>query len=555
MGTSFKFVLGLILVSFTGGAVLASPKKCRKAIASAVQEEPKEIFVVDTNAFYSDPELLTSLSDKDVVIARSVIAQELDRHKKMSDDRSLMARHTSKEIEALMEKFSHLTGAPLNKGGSLHITEVTEKFLNETGLFEYARQDGVLSVDARIVALAVELQQSNPDRKVVILSGDRNVRNIARSFGITTQEVTSSVNPQVMKEIIEGPVVIEVSAEQAMEIGREDRRSLTLEEATELGFPANIEPYHNQFLYFKIKDSTDRFDFSENTFPMRLLYRWQRLDTGKMGFARPRKEIPSLPVTPRNPEQLMAMDLLLDRRVELVTLAGGAGTGKTLVTLMAALAQSTLYKGDKAQFKEIVLTRPNQVTGRDVGFLPGDLEKKLSEYMKPFEDNFAKIFTSIQEGKGSELTVRSNGIENRKLKELTLSEIAKGEGSSVRELVGKIMKSDFVTVQSITYARGRTWDHALIVIDEAQNLTLLEALTIVSRAGEGSKVVLLGDLDQIDSFHLNHSNNGLAITASRFNNQNLAGHVTLRSGERSRLSTLATKLLRPEEVRPEENKE
>jgi PhoH-like ATPase len=555
LGRAFHFGLGLILVSFVGGAVFASPKKCRKVVSDAVQERPKEIFVVDTNAFYSDPELLSRFSDKDLVIARSVIAQELDRHKRMSDDRSLMARHTSKEIEALMEKFSHLTGAPLDKGGSLHITEVTEKFLNETGLFEYARQDGGLSVDARIVALAVELQQANPHRNVVILSGDRNVRNIARSFGITTQEVTSSVNPQVMKEIIEGPVVIEVSAEQAMDIGREDRRSLTLEEAVELGFPANFEPYHNQFLYFKIKDSSDRFDFVENTFPMRLLYRWQRLDKGRMGFARPRKEIPSLPVTPKNPEQLMALDLLLDPRVELVTLAGGAGTGKTLVTLMSALAQSSLYKGDKAQFKEIVLTRPNQVTGRDVGFLPGDLEKKLSEYMKPFEDNFAKIFTLIQEGRGSELTLRSNGIENRKLKALTLAEIAKSDGTSVRELVGKIMKSDFVTVQSITYARGRTWDHALIVIDEAQNLTLLEALTIVSRAGEGSKVVLLGDLDQIDSFHLNHSNNGLAITASRFNNQSLAGHVTLRSGERSRLSTLATKLLRPEEVRPEETQE
>ena len=540
-------VLALGFLAFiTAGGLTASPKKCREKVQSV--EEPKEVFIVDTNAFYSDPQLLTTYADKDLIIARSVIAQELDRHKKMSDDRSIMARQASKEIEALMETFSDLKGARLIKGGSLHITEVTEKFLNETGLFEYARQDGTLGVDSRIVALALEVQQANPHRKVVILSGDRNVRNIARSFGLATQEATSSVNPQVMKEIIEGPVVIEVTAEHAMEIGREDRRSLSLEEAIELGFPQNVAPYHNQFLYFKVKGSSDRFDLSENTFPLRLLYRYQRLDTGKMGFARPRKEIPQLPVTPRNPEQLMAMDLLLDRRVELVTLAGGAGTGKTLVTLMSALAQSTLYKGDKAQFKEIVLTRPNQVTGRDVGFLPGDLEKKLSEYMKPFEDNFAKIFSLIQEGKGSELTLRSNGIETRKLKELTLGEIAKSDGSSIKELVAKIMKSDFVSVQSITYARGRTWDHALIVIDEAQNLTLLEALTIVSRAGEGSKVVLLGDLDQIDSFHLNHSNNGLAITASRFNNQSLAGHVTLRSGERSRLSTLATKLLRPHEA-------
>ena len=548
MGSRFVFAVCSLSLLVTSFEVFGSPKqrRCDSSVAELHGQSPKEIFIVDTNAFYSDPQLLESYADKDLIVPRSVIALELDRHKKMTDDRSLMARHVSKELETLMETFSQLKGAELSRGGSLHITEVTEAFLKNSGLFEYARHQGDLSVDARLVALALEIQKANPHRRTVVLSGDRNVRTLARSHDLETRKITNSVNPQVMKEIIAGPIVIEVSPEVAMEIGREDHRALSLDQAVAFGFPQQVEPYRNQFLYFKIKGASDRINLIENTLPMRLLYRYQRLDTGQMGFARPRKEIPSLPVTPRNPEQLMALDLLLDRRVDLVTLAGGAGTGKTLVTLMAALAQSTLYKGDKAQFKEIVLTRPNQVTGRDVGFLPGDLEKKLSEYMKPFEDNFAKIFTLIREGYGSALTLKSNGIDNRKLKELSLGEIAKAEGTPLRELVTKIMKSDFVSVQSITYARGRTWDNALIVIDEAQNLTLLEALTIVSRAGEGSKVVLLGDLDQIDSFHLNQSNNGLAITASRFHNLTLAGHVTLRSGERSRLATLATKRLRPD---------
>jgi PhoH-like ATPase len=214
-------------------------------------------------------------------------------------------------------------------------------------------------------------------------------------------------------------------------------------------------------------------------------------------------------VTPRNREQTFAFDLLLDDRIKLVTMAGKAGTGKTLLALAAGLHKVV---EDRA-FHRLLVSRPIFPLGRDIGYLPGDVEDKLSPWMQPIFDNVEFL--------------------------LNLSQKDKRQGRSYREL----MDMDIIEIEPLTYIRGRSIPNQYIIIDEAQNLTPHEVKTIITRAGDGTKVVMTGDLYQIDNPYVDSSNNGLSYLVNRFRGKPLSGHITLRKGERSELAELASDIL------------
>lgn len=528
----------LSLQNVEAGGSGAAKKACQTSVSrSAVVEcsrlqfpapTDKSIYVIDTNALYRDPDLLTNMGDKNLVLARSVIKRELDHHKKELSERGLTARHVSARLKQLIKQLTEARNIPLDEGGFLNITEVSKHF-------DWPDELNPTDVDDRIIGLAMELRENHKGRKVVILTGDTNVEILARSFGLEVQEPAAEVDPKLMKQLINGPIVLTISDEDFDLVS--SGKGLEMPDLVELGLSSDVQLYPNQFVV--IRSEGRNFNLEQS---MKTVFRYVHNSGQAPRLQRMNSMIANLPIVPRDKEQVMAMDLLLDPNVDLVTLAGGAGTGKTLLTMLSGLIQSDLWRMEefgnqpglkgRPRFSKIVLTRPNQVVGKDIGFLPGSIEEKMYAFMGPFRDNISVILESIRKKKDGEAPwALENGVKDREKKAKTN-----------KEIVEKIMKSDFVDIASVAYSRGRSWDDTLIVVDEAQNLTKLEVLMLITRAGEGAKVVLLGDLDQIDNNHLNHTNNGLAITANEFRGTpeypatGVAGHVTLVEGQRSRLS-------------------
>jgi PhoH-like ATPase len=209
-------------------------------------------------------------------------------------------------------------------------------------------------------------------------------------------------------------------------------------------------------------------------------------------------------IKPKNKEQNFALDLLMNPDIPLVSVVGKAGCGKTMLAIAAGLEQTI---GVDSKYSRLIVSRPVQPLGKDIGFLPGTLEEKMSPWLRPIQDNLQFLM---------------------------------GNDKITLEMY---MQKGVIEVEAITYIRGRSIANAYIIIDEAQNLSMHEIKTIITRAGEGSKVVLTGDIEQIDNVYVDELTNGLTIAAEKFKNSNLAGHVTLLSGERSALASLASKIL------------
>ena len=210
-------------------------------------------------------------------------------------------------------------------------------------------------------------------------------------------------------------------------------------------------------------------------------------------------------VKPRNKEQLFAMDLLMDSEIDLLTLVGKAGSGKTLCAIAAGLAQ-TLDSEDPL-YKKVIVSRPVQPLGKDIGFLPGTMEEKMTPWLAPIEDNLQYLM------------------------------------GNDKETLQMYMNKGVIEIEALTYIRGRSISNAFIIIDEAQNLTNHELKTIVTRVGEGTKIVFTGDIEQIDNVYIDETTNGLTNAVEKFKQHDLSGHVTLRKGERSKVATLAAKVL------------
>ncbi|AYV71301.1 PhoH family protein [Bacillus sp. PK3-056] len=440
-----------------------------------------KIYVLDTNVLLQDPYSIFSFSDNDVVIP-AVALEEVDSKKRYMDEIGRNARQISRLIDNLRESGKLHDKIPLENGGTLRIE------LNHRSFHELQEIFVEKTNDNRILAVAknlsIEESKKENGRTVILVSKDTLVRVKADAIGLKSEDFLSDrvvENEHLYTGFMDVQVTIDV-LNNFYENGQ-----LPI---AEIG---NGNYYPNQFLILKdvLGSSSSALAIvdSSRKFVKKLVFDHEHI----------------WGIRPRNVQQTMAIEMLLKKDMPLVTLIGKAGTGKTLLALASGLMQTE----DFGDYKKLLVARPIVPMGKDLGFLPGEKEEKLRPWMQPIFDNLEYLFNTKKPGE--------------------LEAILAGMGS--------------IEVEALTYIRGRSIPDQFIIIDEAQNLTKHEVKTILTRVGEGSKIVLMGDPEQIDHPYLDAFNNGLSYVVERFKDQPIAGHVKLVKGERSSLAQLAADLL------------
>ena len=432
--------------------------------------KPK-IFVLDTNVPLHDHKAIRRFRDNNLVIPIAVV-EELDKFKKGNDTLAYNARHFLRDLDKISDgKTFGAKGLPIGKDLGLIKVEPNHPFPDSMkDLFKDDIQDH------RILATAIWVRDNNPGTFVALVTKDVNLRMKAKAAGMEVENANSEVQyytlaPELLQELVYGP-----------------------ENAIQWKSVLDKEPEPNQLFKFRWQG-----DKGSETVCARY-----DADRGKVVLI---KAHSAYGIKPRNDEQKMALDALLNPKVKLVTLTGGAGTGKTLLALAAALEQEN-------DFDQIYISRPAVILGnQDIGFLPGDKNTKMTPFLQPLMDNLNVI-------KGQ----------------------FKASSREATHLEG-LLKDEKLVIEPLAYIRGRSLGNAFFIIDEAQNLTPLEVKTIVTRAGEGTKIVLTGDIFQIDQPYLDQWSNGLTHTGEKMDGQKIFQHVFLRKGERSELSEIASKLL------------
>lgn len=456
----------------------------------------EKIYVLDTNVLVHDPEALLSF-DKSVVGIPIMVLEELDRFKGESSQRGFNSREVIRHLDILRGRGSLGEGVPLDNGGTLQVLFVP---LKEEDCVWSLPQD---ILDNQILYTAYCKKKQGYDVRFV--SKDINARVKSDAIGIpATDYIKDTVTQQ---ELYRGWMALQVPSVQLKKELPDDLLALS----------KDYELVVNQFILLESKNNP--FNYA--------LFRYLGQGKFKPVHTPPLK----WPLEPRNPQQLMALDLLFDPAIQLITMIGPAGTGKTFLALLAALHQ-VLIEHD---FEKILVTRPVIPLGPDIGYLPGDIHEKLHSWMQPIYDNMDFIAHSVNVA--SQMAMyRDEGAYKGKAKKKHIKE--KGIPS-----LDDLVKEGKLSLEAITYMRGRSIPYQFILIDEVQNLTPHEVKTLISRVGEGSKIILAGDPYQIDSPYLDFSSNGLVVASTKFKGQPLFGTVFLESSERSELSKLAGELL------------
>jgi PhoH-like ATPase len=442
----------------------------------------RRTYVLDTNVLLYDPGSLQVFEEHDLVLPITVI-EEIDKFKRDLNETGRNARTISRMLDRLREAGSLARGVPLPKGGVLKVDLGIDTELPEG--FERATNDN------RILATVVRLHRELGEDRVVFVTRDANMRLKADALGVVAEDYEHAhIN---VDEHYTG--ICERVVPDAM-----------IQEIYQRGW-ATIEVaglYTNQFVILRSDVN------SSHTVMTRFDARQERVTQ----VARYKDGIWG--IFARNKEQLFALDLLLDDNVRLVTLDGIAGTGKTLLAIACGLHKVA----DEGAYRRLVVSRPIFPLGRDIGFLPGDVGEKLNPWMKPIFDNLELLLAGNEP---------QNNNNNR----------SRNSPPSYQAL----LEQKIIEVEPLTYIRGRSIPRQYLIIDEAQNLTPHEVKTVITRAGEGTKVVLTGDPYQIDNPYVDATSNGLTYVIEQFKGAGLAGHVTLRKGERSDLAELAAQLL------------
>lgn len=437
----------------------------------------KKVFVLDTNVLLHDPAAIFHFQEHEVVIP-IVVIEEIDTFKKDQTEIGRNARNVSRQLDKLRAQGNLAAGVPLEGGGSLKVDVAHHPLdLTITTLDKH-------KADNQILACALALLGTRKE-KVVMVSKDTNLRIKADALGLSAEDYTT--DRVALDELYTGTATWTVDPVKVDQL-----------------FDGGFVPEPDQFLNpNQFVTLVDRANESHTA-----LGRFYASD----GRVHPLKrlEMPPWGVKPRNREQQFALDLLLDDSIQVVTLMGKAGTGKTLLAIAAGLQQVV----DEERFNKLLVSRPVMPLGRDLGFLPGDISEKLRPYMQPIYDNLDFIVAA--------------NMEQRRRSSMTPAQLEEG---------------GYMAVEPLTYIRGRSIPNQYIIVDEAQNLTPHEVKTILTRAGDGTKIVFTGDPFQIDNPYVDASSNGLSYLAEHFKHLELSGHVTLVKGERSRMAELASNLL------------
>lgn len=440
-----------------------------------------KIYVLDTNVLLQDPRAIFSFEDNEVVIP-AVVLEEVDSKKRYMDEIGRNARQVSKLIDNMRQTGKLHEKIQLETGGSLRIE------LNHRSFHELQEIFVEKTNDNRILAVAknlsLEEQSKENGKQVILVSKDALVRVKADALGLQSEDF---LNDRVVEidHIYSGFLEIYINR-NLLDLFYEKGEL----QVTEL---VNHPFYPNQFILLKdaLGGSSSAIGIVDKTGKV----------VRKLNF----KQDHIWGIKPRNVQQTMAFELLLRDDIPLVTLIGKAGTGKTLLALAAGLMQTE----DLGQYKKLLVARPIVPVGKDIGFLPGEKQEKLRPWMQPIYDNLEYLFNTKKPGE--------------------LDAILAGMGS--------------IEVEALTYIRGRSIPEQFIIIDEAQNLTKHEVKTILTRVGEKSKIVFMGDTEQIDHPYLDEYNNGLTYVVEKFKDQRIAGHIRLVKGERSGLAQLAADIL------------
>ncbi|MGI2292827.1 PhoH family protein [Paenibacillus sp. GXUN7292] len=442
----------------------------------------EKIIVLDTNVLLHDPQAIFSFQYHEVVIP-AVVLEEIDSKKRLADELGRNARHISRLLDSLRKQGHLHNGIALPGGGILKVELNHRSFERVQSLFSE------ISNDNRILAVALNYQLEQKDkadkRQVVIVSKDVLVRIKADVLGLLAedylpdQSVISSDGYTGYGTIYVHPSVIdEFYSNRFLPVAM-------------IPVKGRLRP--NEFVILKDEIGTSKsalLKVSQDGCRLEPLYL---------------SNDPVWGISARSAQQRMALELLLNDDIPLVTLSGKAGTGKTLLALAAGLMKVE----DEHKYKKLLIARPVVPMGKDIGYLPGEKEEKLRPWMQPIYDNLEFLFDTKKTG--------------------DIDKILLGMGS--------------IQVEALTYIRGRSIPGQFIIIDEAQNLSRHEVKTIVSRVGEGSKIVLMGDTEQIDHPYLDAVSNGLTHIIESFKQESISGHMSLEKGERSRLAQLAADLL------------
>ncbi|MEH7222415.1 PhoH family protein [Bacillus sp. JJ1566] len=440
-----------------------------------------KIYVLDTNVLLQDPRAIFSFEDNEVVIP-AVVLEEVDSKKRYMDEIGRNARQVSKLIDNMRQTGKLHERIQLETGGSLRIE------LNHRSFHELQEIFVEKTNDNRILAVAknlsLEEQSKENGKQVILVSKDALVRVKADALGLQSEDFLSDRVVEV-DHIYSG--FLEIYINRSLLDVFYEKGELHVTELVNHPF------YPNQFILLKdaLGGSSSAIGIVDKT--------------GKVVKKLHFKQDHIWGIKPRNVQQTMAFELLLRDDIPLVTLIGKAGTGKTLLALAAGLMQTE----DLGQYKKLLVARPIVPVGKDIGFLPGEKQEKLRPWMQPIFDNLEYLFNTKKPGE--------------------LDAILAGMGS--------------IEVEALTYIRGRSIPEQFIIIDEAQNLTKHEVKTILTRVGEKSKIVFMGDTEQIDHPYLDEYNNGLTYVVEKFKDQKIAGHIRLVKGERSGLAQLAADIL------------
>ena len=439
-------------------------------------------FVLDTNVLLHDHKALSAFADNNIIIPIYVI-EEIDGFKKDLSELGRNARHISRKLDELRRQGNLVDGVPINgaNGGSLRVAFTKTELPAEFALTRHL-------ADNRIIATALDIQKKDPATPLIFISKDINLRIRASALGLDVQDYITERTD--ISELFSGVYHLTTTAETLQGLFASGEAPLPPPPEDEGPFSPNA---------FAIVTE----EGSKGSAIVRL-----RPQSGKMQLLKGQGPV-VWGIHARNKEQRFAFDLLLDDQVRIITLVGQAGTGKTLLALAAGLQKVA----EEHAYQRLLVSRPVLPLGRDIGFLPGDVEEKLRPWMQPVHDNLELL--------------------------LGISSEEKKKGRSSEEF----FDMDLVHIEPLTYIRGRSIPRQFILVDEAQNLTPHEVKTIITRVGEGTKIVLTGDPYQIDNPYVDSTSNGLVHVVNRFRNEPLAGHITLVKGERSDLAERAAMLL------------
>ena len=442
-----------------------------------MEKKPK-IFVFDTNVILHDHRSIFNFQENDIIIP-IVVLEELDKFKKGNDQINYNAREFVRELDKVSGNSLFERGVPLGKGrGTLKI-ELGHPF--DDAMLQSFYED---TPDHRILSIAAWVKEQHPDRQVILVTKDINLRIKAKALMLPAQDYLSDkVKEEHVDLLRKGVEWVNLS----------DTMMAQLYQRTDGALPKELKikrPYPNQCFLLKSRNG-------------HVLARYN----AAKGRITPVEKRRTYGIEARNDEQTFALDALLRPEISLVSLTGIAGTGKTLLALAAALAQEQNYK-------QILLSRPViPLQSQDLGFLPGDVKEKLGPYMLPLFDN---------------LSVIKNAFKPTSREAFRIEEM---------------LKTEKLLISPLAYIRGRSLSDTFFIVDESQNLTPHEVKTIITRAGEGTKLVFTGDIHQIDSPYLDMHSNGLTYLTDKMLGQDVFAHVNLVKGERSKLAELAGNIL------------